>query len=368
MFNGPGVLAWEIPWTEESGGLHSPCGHKRVRHSLATKQQQDFTWKYFCLYKWWSHATCSPLRVDLLPCSSKSQLYREVLTIQRVSTSPQSLKTTSLKMAPFHREGPVGVHFKARGGWGASLSGPAPGSTCGHTLWMFRRYWWSVWELQHFRWGFAVSFGQAVGCCLGDLDWDNSPCHESLFTVWFSTRTLKDPSDWAEASGALPKNLLARKISSFLSSITLNLLNNLKQFQQNVCPSDPRAGRCLCASSASARSHVVLTIRHLLCILLTYVCICKWVCVLCLVAQSCLTLCNPLYCSLPGFSVHGDSPGQNTGVGCHAFLQGGLPNPGIELRSPTLQVDSLPSEPPGSEYMCMCVSMFICLWLKKCCF
>ena len=27
-------------------------------------------------------------------------------------------------------------------------------------------------------------------------------------------------------------------------------------------------------------------------------------------------------CSLPGSSVHGDSPGKNTGVGCHAFLQG----------------------------------------------
>ena len=26
---------------------------------------------------------------------------------------------------------------------------------------------------------------------------------------------------------------------------------------------------------------------------------------------------------------------------------GDLPNPGIELRSPTLQADSLPSEPPG---------------------
>ena len=27
-------------------------------------------------------------------------------------------------------------------------------------------------------------------------------------------------------------------------------------------------------------------------------------------------------CSPSGFSVHGDSPGKNTGVGCHALLQG----------------------------------------------
>ena len=33
------ILAWETPWTEEPGGLQS-MGHKRVRHDLATKQQQ----------------------------------------------------------------------------------------------------------------------------------------------------------------------------------------------------------------------------------------------------------------------------------------------------------------------------------------
>ena len=59
--------------------------------------------------------------------------------------------------------------------------------------------------------------------------------------------------------------------------------------------------------------------------------------VLCLVTQSCPTLCDPMYCSPPGSSVHGDSPGKNTGVGCHALLQGDLPNPGIEPRSPALQ-------------------------------
>ena len=44
--------------------------------------------------------------------------------------------------------------------------------------------------------------------------------------------------------------------------------------------------------------------------------------ILCLVAQSCLTLCNPMECSLAGSSGHGDSPGKNNGVGCHALLQG----------------------------------------------
>ena len=39
-----------------------------------------------------------------------------------------------------------------------------------------------------------------------------------------------------------------------------------------------------------------------------------------------------------------NSPGQNTGVGSPSVLQGNLPNPGIEPRSPTLQVNSLSAE------------------------
>ena len=52
-------------------------------------------------------------------------------------------------------------------------------------------------------------------------------------------------------------------------------------------------------------------------------------------------------CSPPGCSVHGDYPGKNTGVGCHALLQGIFPTQGLNPGLPTLQVDSLPSEPPG---------------------
>ena len=51
--------------------------------------------------------------------------------------------------------------------------------------------------------------------------------------------------------------------------------------------------------------------------------------VLCLVAQSCLTLCNPMDCSLPGSSVHADSPDKNSGVGCHVLLQGIFPTQGF---------------------------------------
>ena len=42
--------------------------------------------------------------------------------------------------------------------------------------------------------------------------------------------------------------------------------------------------------------------------------------------QSCPIFSDPTDCSPPGSSVHGDSPGTNTGVGCHALLRGTLPN------------------------------------------
>ena len=32
------ILAWQVPWTEEPGGLYSPWGHERLRYDLATKQ------------------------------------------------------------------------------------------------------------------------------------------------------------------------------------------------------------------------------------------------------------------------------------------------------------------------------------------
>ena len=59
--------------------------------------------------------------------------------------------------------------------------------------------------------------------------------------------------------------------------------------------------------------------------------------------QSCPTLCDP-----HGLYSPWNSPGQITGVGSLSLTSpGDLPNPGIEPRSPTLQVDSLPAEPQG---------------------
>ena len=68
--------------------------------------------------------------------------------------------------------------------------------------------------------------------------------------------------------------------------------------------------------------------------------------------QWCPTLCDSLNCSQPGASVHGDSPGKNTGVGCHGLLQDIFPTQGS---NPSLlcllhwQAGSLPLAPPGKS-------------------
>ena len=68
----------------------------------------------------------------------------------------------------------------------------------------------------------------------------------------------------------------------------------------------------------------------------TYINVC--VCAVCLVAQSCPTLCDPMDCTLPGSSVHGDSPSKNTGVGCHALFQGIFPTQGSNQGLTALQI------------------------------
>ena len=61
-------------------------------------------------------------------------------------------------------------------------------------------------------------------------------------------------------------------------------------------------------------------------------------------------LCDPMDCSPPGSSILGDSPDKNTGVGCHALLQGIFPTQGSNphlLRLLHWQTGSLPLSPPG---------------------
>ena len=65
------------------------------------------------------------------------------------------------------------------------------------------------------------------------------------------------------------------------------------------------------------------------------------------VAQSCLTLCDPVDCSLPGSSVHRILQARILEWVAISFSRGSsCPR---EPRSPALQADALPSEPPGEH-------------------
>ena len=64
------------------------------------------------------------------------------------------------------------------------------------------------------------------------------------------------------------------------------------------------------------------------------------------VVELCPTLCHPMDYSSPGSSsLEFSRPDYWSGSPVHS--PGDLPNPGIEPMSPALQVDPLPSGPPG---------------------
>jgi len=72
--------------------------------------------------------------------------------------------------------------------------------------------------------------------------------------------------------------------------------------------------------------------------------------------QSRPVLCDPINYNPPGFYVHGDSAGKNTGMGCRALLQGIFPTQGLNPHLLCLlhwQVGSLPLASPGKP---LCIS------------
>ena len=77
------------------------------------------------------------------------------------------------------------------------------------------------------------------------------------------------------------------------------------------------------------------------------------ICMCVLVAQSCLTLCDPMDCSSPGSPVHGILQARVL-AGFQALLQGNLPNPEIEPLSPaapSVAGGFFTTEPPGKSLL-----------------
>ena len=73
---------------------------------------------------------------------------------------------------------------------------------------------------------------------------------------------------------------------------------------------------------------------------------------MCLITQLCPTLCDPTDCRPPGSSVHGDSPGNNTGVlPCPHRPYAAAATAAKSLQSCPTLCDPIDSSPPGSTVL-----------------
>ena len=57
------ILAWEISWTEEPGGMQS-VGSQRVRYDLVNKQQQQISYNTIHIYFYWFRMNLTILSYD----------------------------------------------------------------------------------------------------------------------------------------------------------------------------------------------------------------------------------------------------------------------------------------------------------------
>ena len=79
---------------------------------------------------------------------------------------------------------------------------------------------------------------------------------------------------------------------------------------------------------------------------------------MCLVAQLCLTLFDPVDCSPPGSSVHGIVQARILEWVAIPFLRGIFLTQGLNLHLLHWQVDSLPAEPSGKPSLPICKYLF----------
>ena len=91
-------------------------------------------------------------------------------------------------------------------------------------------------------------------------------------------------------------------------------------------------------------------------------------------SHSVVSLCNPMDCCLPSFSVNGIFPRvleeysstfQEYWSGLPFPSPEDLPDPGIEPGSPTMQADALTSEPPGKPPTFQLLQIIPQIWIYK---
>ena len=98
-------------------------------------------------------------------------------------------------------------------------------------------------------------------------------------------------------------------------------------------------------SAHGQQKHSCVTWRQNLFYLFLYCLGNEWLCMP-LVAQSCLTLCDPMDYSLPGSPIHGDFSGKNTGMGCMLSFRRSL-------------------QPRDGNQFCHIAGRFLTIWATK---
>ena len=143
---------------------------------------------------------------------------------------------------------------------------------------------------------------------------------------------LENPRDggarWAAVYGvAQSRTWLKRLSSSSSSSNAIEALVTVTFMVSLPLSLQPRALECQLQRSGISFFFIIVDLQY-------FKVIVKWFNYTSMHAkslQSRPTLCDPMDCSLPDSSVHGDSAGKNPGVGCHALLQGIFPMQGLNL-------------------------------------
>ena len=133
----------------------------------------------------------------------------------------------------------------------------------------------------------------------------------------------------------VPENNTVIKFKGVITKVYLTLLNNPNQTQGSKLSLSHCRQILYHLNHQGSPNSFVLVFQPLL----------RYCAVLCLVAQPCPTLCDPMDCCPPGFSVHGGSPGKNTRVGSLSFSRGS--SQPMSRTGVSRIADSLPAILPG---------------------